>query len=128
MKIGGDMGKKSGSGAVIAGTVGTVIGAGIGFAVGGPPGAVVGAQIGAGIGGTGGAVAGAKSEAGHEARKAQAEMTNALNALEAGRRDKKPEIPTQDSRAIQNARNMKALQLSQRSGRESTFLTNKFGG
>ncbi len=108
------MGGKTGSG----GGIGAIIGGAIGLAVGGPPGAAVGASIG---GGTGAAVGGA-SDAAHAARKMQAEMNNAI------RQDRKPIIPTQDSEAIRASRNMRALQLSQRSGRASTFLTEKFGG
>lgn len=108
------MGGKTGSG----GGIGAVVGGAIGFAIGGPAGAAVGASIG---GGAGAAVGGA-SDAAAAARKMTAQMNNAT------RQEQKPTIPTQDSEALRNSRNMRALQLSQRSGRASTFLTDKFGG
>lgn len=108
------MGGKTGS----VGGIGAVVGGAIGFAIGGPAGAAVGASIG---GGAGAAVGGA-SDAAAAARKMTAQMNNAT------RQEQKPTIPTQDSEALRNSRNMRALQLSQRSGRASTFLTDKFGG
>lgn len=112
------MGGKTGS----VGGIGAVVGGAIGFAIGGPAGAASGAAIGASIGGGAGAAVGGASDAAAAARKMTAQMNNAT------RQEQKPTIPTQDSEALRNSRNMRALQLSQRSGRASTFLTDKFGG
>lgn len=79
--------------------------------------------IGAVIGGLiPGVAIGGASDAKAAVRKMTAEMNNAT------RQEQKPTIPTQDSEALRNSRNMRALNLSQRSGRASTFLTDKFGG
>lgn len=106
----GKTGTGSGIGAIVGGT--------IGFLVAGPPGAAIGAGIGAGAGGS----VGASQDAASAARKMQAQMNNAQ------RQDQKPTMPTQDSEALRASRNMRALQLAQRSGRASTFLSDKFGG
>ncbi len=108
--MGGKTGSGAGIGAVVGGIVGTIIAPGVGTA------------IGASLGGSLGGAVGGASDAKAAARKLTAEMNNAT------RQEQKPTIPTQDSEALLASRNMRALQLSQRSGRASTFLTDKFGG
>lgn len=101
------------------GGVGAVVGGVVGFAVGGPVGAAIGAGIGAGAGGA--------ADARQEAKKAATELSRKLNSV--NREEQKPTLPNQDMDQIRAAKNLKALQLSQRSGRASTVLTNdKFGG
>jgi hypothetical protein len=56
------------------------------------------------------------------AKKLQRDLANA------NRQETKPMIPTQDMDQIRATKNLKAIQLAQRSGRESTVLTEKFGG
>jgi outer membrane lipoprotein SlyB len=105
------MGKNTGAGAVVGGA--------IGFAVGGPAGAAIGAGIGAG--------AGSIADARQDAKKAANELSRQLDAV--NRQEEKPILPTTDSEQIRATKNLKALQLAQRSGRASTILTqDKFGG
>lgn len=111
------MSGKTGAGAGI----GTVIGAAIGSIVPGV-GTAIGATAGGLIGGSAGASIGGNMDAADAAKRMQEEMNSAQ------RREKKPVIPTQDSEAIRASRNIRALQFAQRSGRSSTFLTDKFGG
>ena len=115
------MGGKTGSNASIGAGLGILAGLALAPVTGGASLALA-ATAGASLGAGGGAVTGMASDAKAAQRKMTAEMNNAT------RQEQKPTIPTQDSEAIRASRNMRALQLSQRSGRASTFLTDKFGG
>lgn len=100
------------------GGVGAGVGAGIGFMVAGPLGAAIGAGIGGGIGGVGDSVQTAKKQA--------TMLGQQLNL--ANRKEQKPIVPTQDMDQIRASKNLKSLQLSQRSGSSSTILTDRLGG
>jgi phage tail tape-measure protein len=110
---------KSGSG----GGIGAIVGAAIGSIIPGV-GTAIGAAAGAAIGGSAGGAIGANMDAAAAGRKMQAEMNNIANAS----KQNTPIIPTTNSSQINAAKQMRALELSRRSGKASTFLTDKFGG
>ena len=115
------MSGKTGGGAGVGAGLGILAGLALAPMTGGASLALA-AGAGASLGAGAGAVTGMASDAKAAARK----LTDQMN--KATRQEQKPTIPTQDSEALRNSRNMRALNLSQRSGRASTFLTDKFGG
>lgn len=115
------MGKKTGSGAGLGAVAGIIAGAALAPFTGGASLAILaagGASLGAGTG----AVVGMQADAKDASKKLQRDLANA------NRQEKKPTIPNQDMDQIRASKNLKAIQLAQRSGRESTVLTEKFGG
>ena len=112
------MGGKTGSNAGIGAGLGILAG----LALTGGTSLALAATAGASLGAGAGAVTGMASDAKAAARKLTSQFNNS------SRQEQKPTIPTQDSEALRNTRNVRALQLSQRSGKASTFLTDKFGG
>jgi hypothetical protein len=119
------MSGKTGSGAAIGAGLGILAGVALAPFTAGTSLAIsagAAAALGGGAGLAAGGAVGGASDAKSAARKLTAQFNNS------SRQEQKPTIPTQDSEAIRNSRNVRALNLSQRSGRASTFLTDKFGG
>lgn len=112
------MGKRAGAGAAL----GVLAGLALAPVTGG-----VSLGVAAGLGATAGATAGAVGDMTQKAKAEAARLNRQLNAV--NRNDIKQILPNQDMDQIRAAKNLRALQLSQRSGRASTILTeDKFGG